>query len=53
MDAGMVPERGLVSFCVCLIQHTRTLQLIALEIERLQVREVADRLRDGTYAQTP
>ena len=56
---------GLVSFssCVCLIQHTRTCQAcprdrlavvvvlhVAAEVERLQVREVADRLRDGACA---
>ena len=47
MDAGMAPARGLVRFCVCLVQHTRTLQLVAREIEPLQVREVADGLRHG------
>ena len=36
--------------CVELVQHTRTLQLIDPEIERLQIREVADRRRDGACA---
>ena len=32
------------------VQHTRTLQLVVREIESLQVREVADGLRDGACA---
>ena len=50
MDAGMAPAHGLVSFCVCLVQHTRTLKLVLHEIEPLQVREVADGRRDGACA---
>ena len=50
MDAGMAPAHGLVSFCVCLVQHTRTAELVVVEVELLEVREVADRLRDGACA---
>ena len=50
MDAGMAPVHGLVSFCVCLVQHTRTLQLVLVERKHPQVREVADRLRQGACA---
>ena len=33
MDAGMAPAHGLVSFCVCLVQHTRTMQRAIAQVE--------------------
>ena len=50
MDVGMAPAHGLVSFCVGLVQHTRTAELVLVEREVLQVREVADGRRDGACA---
>ena len=50
MDAGMAPARGLVSFVYVWFNTARTLQLIVLEVEVLQVREVADGRRDGACA---
>ena len=42
--------RDWLLFCVCLVQHTRTAELVEAEIELLQVREIADRRRDGACA---
>ena len=43
MDSGMAPAHGLVSFCVCLVQHTRTVQRAIAQVElRDVVAELAD-----------
>ena len=36
--------------CVELVQHTRTAELVVIEVELVQIREVADRRRDGACA---
>ena len=51
MDSGMVPARGLVSFCVELVPtQARTCQGIAVQVQLSQVGEVADGLGDGACA---
>ena len=43
MDAGMAPAHGLVRFCVCPVQHTRTMQRAIAQVERCDVvAELAD-----------